>query len=123
MSAARYSLDKSDSRNGGITVLDGEKNGRYSKDDGVTRVVSVNRERRMSSYGGGRRGSMGVIQGPPGRRMSLNPTLGMTEMEKEEYYSDVKEDGEVKFHKLSWIQLTVVLVVTAVALGTLSMPV
>lgn len=123
--STKYSLDKSDSRHGGITVLDAEKR-RDSKDDTVTRVLEVpghDRQRRMSSYGGGRRGSMGVIQGPAGRRMSINPTAGMSELEKVEYFADVTEDGEVKFHKLNWVQLTVVLIVTAVALGTLSMPV
>lgn len=43
--------------------------------------------------------------------------------EKVEYISDLTAAGEAKFHKLGWQQLVVVLIVTAVALGTLSMPV
>ncbi|BEI83569.1 hypothetical protein CcaverHIS002_0401730 [Cutaneotrichosporon cavernicola] len=122
----KYSLEKSDSRHGHITVIDAENNGKYSKDEADMHAEDVNgynRQRRMSSYGGGRRTSLGVIEGPPGRRMSLHPTAGMTEAEKAEYVADVTEDGKVKFNKLSWLQLTIVLVVTAVALGTLSMPV
>ncbi|GMK58828.1 hypothetical protein CspeluHIS016_0602700 [Cutaneotrichosporon spelunceum] len=112
-------MSKKDSISGRITVLDGENDRRYSKDE---EGYDYTRQRRMSSYGGGRRTSMGVIEGPPGRRMSLHPTAGMTQEQKEEYISDVTQDGKVKFNKLSWLQLTIVLVVTAVALGTLSMP-
>ncbi|TXT12652.1 uncharacterized protein COLE_03062 [Cutaneotrichosporon oleaginosum] len=77
----RYSIEKTDSRHGDITILDAEKDD-FAKDETITRV-----------------------------------------REKVEYLADVAEDGEVKFHKLSWLQLTIVLIVTAVALGTLSMPV
>lgn len=130
MSHRRDSTEKYD--NGDVTVLDGEK-GQYgnnhghvaSKDETVTRVLEANGyRRRQSSVGayGRRKSSYGIIA-PEGRRMSLHPTAGMTDIEKVEFIAEVTEDGEEKFHKMSWIQLVVVLIVTAVALGTLSMPV
>lgn len=45
-----------------------------------------------------------------------------TDADRVEYISEITAAGERKFHKLTWFQLVVVLVVTAVALGTLSMP-
>lgn len=36
--------------------------------------------------------------------------------------SELIEDGERKYHKLSWWRLYIVMLVSAVALGTLSMP-
>lgn len=46
----------------------------------------------------------------------------MNEIERSEYLSEVVEDGEHKYHKLGWVQLVVVLIVEAIALGSLSLP-
>lgn len=46
----------------------------------------------------------------------------MTEAERQEYLSATVEAGEKKYHKLGWIQLVVVLIVEAIALGALSLP-
>lgn len=67
-----------------------------SKDDTITAILEVNGYDRHDQAG---------------------------DIEKVGYISEVTEAGEQKFHKLSWFQLTIVLLVTAVALGTLSMPV
>lgn len=67
-----------------------------SKDDTITAVLEVNGYHRHDQVG---------------------------DIEKVGYISEVTEAGEHKFHKLSWFQLVIVLVVAAVALGTLSMPV
>lgn len=128
MSYRKDSSEKYDSHHGDITTLDGENEKIYgrrpTKDETVTRVLEANGYgRRESSVGayGRRKSSYGIIA-PEGRRMSLHPTAGMTDIEKVEFITEVTEDGEKKFHKMSWIQLVVVLIVTAVALGTLSMP-
>jgi hypothetical protein len=46
----------------------------------------------------------------------------MTEAERQEYLSETIIAGEEKYHKLGWIQLVVVLIVEAIALGALSLP-
>lgn len=46
----------------------------------------------------------------------------MNEIERTGYLSDVVETGEKKYHKLGWVQLVVVLIVEAIALGSLSLP-
>lgn len=46
----------------------------------------------------------------------------MSEAERQDYLSDTVAAGEKKFHKLGWIQLVVVLIVEAIALGALSLP-
>lgn len=46
----------------------------------------------------------------------------MSEAERQEYYSELVIDGEKKYHKLGWVQLVVVLIVEAIALGSLSLP-
>lgn len=68
-----------------------------SKEDTVTAVLEVNGYKRHDD--------------------------GTADIEKVGYISEITEAGEHKFHKLSWFQLVIVLVVAAVALGTLSMPV
>jgi hypothetical protein len=81
-----------------------------SKDETITAVLEVNGYGRES-----RRGSRRLS-----RRFS-EPEF-RTDVERVDYISRVTEDGEHKFHKLTWQQLVIVLVVAAVALGTLSMP-
>lgn len=71
-----------------------------SKDDTITQVLEV----------------QGYHRHPD------NKEPGHTDVDMVQYISEVTEAGEKKFHKLSWFQLTVVLTVAAVALGTLSMP-
>lgn len=46
----------------------------------------------------------------------------MTEVDKVEYLTHQVESGEHKYHQLGWIQLVVVLIVEAIALGSLSLP-
>lgn len=46
----------------------------------------------------------------------------MTEAERQEYLSATVIAGEEKYHKLGWVQLVVVLIVEAIALGALSLP-
>lgn len=46
----------------------------------------------------------------------------MSEAEKLEYLSSQVEHGEQKYNKLGWVQLVVVLIVEAIALGSLSLP-
>jgi len=46
----------------------------------------------------------------------------MTEAERTEYLSETVVAGEKKYHQLGWIQLVVVLIVEAIALGALSLP-
>lgn len=75
-------------------------NGQLSKDDTITKVLEVNGFHRHKEKAG----------------------PGHTDAERVEYISEITAAGEKKFHKLTWFQLVIVLVVTAVALGTLSMP-
>ncbi|BEI85855.1 hypothetical protein CcaverHIS002_0601420 [Cutaneotrichosporon cavernicola] len=49
-------------------------------------------------------------------------TKHMTEADKVEYLNHQVEHGEQKFHKLGWVQLVVILIVEAIALGSLSLP-
>lgn len=77
-----------------------QPNGQLSKDDTITKVLEVNGFHR--------------------HKEKTDP--GHTDADRVEYISEVTAAGEQKFHKLTWFQLVIVLVVTAVALGTLSMP-
>lgn len=59
--------------------------------------------------------------------VAVRPAFGhnlknMTEAERQEYLSDTVIAGEQKYHQLGWIQLVVVLIVEAIALGALSLP-
>lgn len=138
--ARRESIEKYDTPpetpSGDITVADpnSEKfanNGRAhshshnqrarSKDDTITQVLEVNGLARHQSHQS--RGMSIPASLTGARRKSLHPTAGMSDAEKVEFISDIIEDGERKFHKLTWFQLVIVLTVSAVALGTLSMPV
>ncbi|GMK56079.1 hypothetical protein CspeluHIS016_0211350 [Cutaneotrichosporon spelunceum] len=83
-----------------------------SKDETITAVLEINgyeREGRRS-----RRGSR------LGRRLSA-PDFA-NDIERVQYISEVTEEGEKRFNRLTWKQLVVILIVCAVALGTLSMP-
>ncbi|KLT46411.1 hypothetical protein CC85DRAFT_314616 [Cutaneotrichosporon oleaginosum] len=62
-----------------------------------------------------------TVTPPDAEHMSKEETVTAV-LERVDYISKVTEDGEAKFHKLTWQQLVVVLIVCAVALGTLSMP-
>lgn len=46
----------------------------------------------------------------------------MSEAERQEYLSDAIVGGEAKYHQLGWLQLVVILIVEAIALGALSLP-
>lgn len=46
----------------------------------------------------------------------------MTEEERQEYLEATVEHGENKYKRLGWLQLVVVLIVEAIALGSLSLP-
>lgn len=85
-------------------------NDHMTKDETITTVLEIN------GYGSeSRRGSRRFS-----RRFS-EPDF-RSDVERVDYISKVTEDGEKKFHRLTWKQLVVVLIVCAVALGTLSMP-
>ncbi|BEJ15411.1 hypothetical protein CspHIS471_0500160 [Cutaneotrichosporon sp. HIS471] len=85
-------------------------NNHLSKDETITAVLEVNGYERGSRHGS-RRFS---------RRFS-QPDFG-NDIERVQYISEVTEEGEKKFNRLTWKQLVIILIVCAVALGTLSMP-
>lgn len=53
-----------------------------------------------------------------------SPTFGKGPQQGQtyDYYNEKEAQGAQKFHKLGWIKLVVVLIVEAIALGSLSMP-
>lgn len=80
---------------------------------------------------GRRRSSVGVRMTPQTsrdtRRMSMTRrfSVGGTELTEEEHQMALKgtiEHGEHKYKRLGWLQLVVVLIVEAIALGSLSLP-
>lgn len=56
------------------------------------------------------------------RHHSLHPEANMTEAERQEYMSELVLHGEQKYHKLGWFKLLIVLILQAIALGSLSLP-
>jgi hypothetical protein len=114
----------------GYTIGDGEKDvesGRHYNNN-ILRVHTRDNEKGDKHDGNvhistvdyhdlGRRKS--YVDPSTGRRKSYSH---MNEAERVEYLSDRTEAGEVKFHKLGWLQLVVVLIVEAIALGSLSLP-
>lgn len=64
-------------------------------------------------------------KGDKHHQVSVRPAKSlkdMTEAEKVEYLSHQVEHGEKKYKQLGWLQLVVVLIVEAIALGSLSLP-
>lgn len=93
-------VDDIEKGNGQVPAYVSQPDGQLSKDDTITKVLEVNGFHR--------------------HKEKMEP--GETGADRVEYISEVTAHGEKKFHKLTWFQLVIVLVVTAVALGTLSMP-
>lgn len=92
-----------------------------------------NKEADVETVPAGRFGNRNKVEPVPAKdktdaNVSVQPAgphksfKHMNEIERSEYLSEKVETGEKKYHKLGWIQLVVVLIVEAIALGSLSLP-
>lgn len=101
------------------TVGPDSDNGQYMKEADVEPVPIGQTGTDMHPVTGKEKADANVSVQAAGTHKSFKH---MNEIERSEYLSDMVETGEKKYHKLGWVQLVVVLIVEAIALGSLSLP-
>jgi hypothetical protein len=120
-------MDKVDTPKRSLEIVDAEVSAPYSVN--ATAVNSPDGSRSATpkpdadlEKGDPRNG--GEKSGKVDGAVSVRPAKHkhMTEADKIEYLNHQVEHGEQKYHKLGWIQLVVILIVEAIALGSLSLP-
>jgi hypothetical protein len=80
-------------------------------DHDKTQVPSINQDEIKPSSSSSEEK---LPESPPGK--------GPAERKDYDYMVEKQTEGAAKFHKLGWIKLVVVLIVEAIALGSLSIP-